>query len=132
MTVWPKETRLFRLHDHLCDALATKCLASDEVLLFQAGQSVACAGKEEEHGGGNQAGGIGDETEPLDQTHCSVDSGSYSTCQSCSRCTWKTQRRTHVVCGKPSNEGVELRRSRADSQQKRYLNEDQDDRAAPV
>ena len=52
-----------------------------------------------------------DKTEPLDDCHNEVYSG------------------THVVCSESTHESVKFRRGRADAHEKRNLNEDDEERA---
>lgn len=53
--------------DHLRHALSTKSFASYEILLLEACESIACTSKCQDNGGGDQAAGVNDETEPLNQ-----------------------------------------------------------------
>ena len=100
------------LDDHLSDALTTEGLAADELLPPKTGQGVEYGGDQQQHGGGHQTGRLDRGTAPLDEAHGQVDG------------------RTHVVCRDAADERVESGRGRTYAQQKRHLDEDDDEARA--
>ena len=101
------------LDDHLGDARAAEGLAPDEGLALDAGEQVAESGDGEDHSGHNQGGSSNRETEPLYEGHGTVGAGA------------------HVVRRDLADRGVEGGRGRADSQEKRHLDEEDDERRYP-
>lgn len=100
-------TRL--LHDHLRNTLATKRLTSGEFLLLEPSQRVESGRNEQHDSGSDQARRVADQREPLDHAHSRVDSGA------------------HVVCFEAADEAVEGFRGRADAQEERDFDEDEDE-----
>ena len=101
------------LYDHLGDARAAEGLATDEGLTLDAGEQVAEGGNGEDDGGHDQGGGGDGQTEPLDEGHGTVRAGA------------------HVVGRDLADRGIEGGRGRADSQEQRHLNEQDDERRYP-
>ena len=100
------------LDDHLCNALSTERLTAHKLLLFQPRQRVARSCEKQHNRCSNQAAGINYDAQPLNQGHDTIDSGA------------------HVVRGEAADEGVELCRCRADSQEERDFDENEDQRGA--
>ena len=95
--------------DHLCHALASKCLAANELLVLQSSQSVEGSCDERDNGKSDQAAGIVGDANPLDDRHDCVDC------------------RPHVVGRHTSDQRIELGRGGAYTEEKWYLDEDEDE-----
>lgn len=93
------------LNNHLCDALSAQGLAADKGLTLDTGQEVADGRQEQEHSGRDQARLRADTADELDDGHDAIGGGA------------------HVVGGDLANEVVELSRGRADAQQERDFDE---------
>lgn len=93
------------LYNHLRNALAAQGLATDKGLALEGSEEVADGGQQQEDGRGNQAGGILDDAEELDETHDAVSG------------------RSEVVGRDLADEHIEFRRGRADSKEERYFDE---------
>lgn len=105
----PARSRI--LHNHLRDTLSSQCLAANEALSLDASQSVKNRSQQQENSCSNQAGGIGNQRKPLDDAHGQVDGSA------------------HVIRLEAADEAVKLRRGRADAQEKRDLDEEEDEGA---
>ncbi|KAB8338737.1 hypothetical protein FH972_021682 [Carpinus fangiana] len=104
-----------RSDDHLRHSLTPKRLAANEALSPDTCERVEERRNEQNNCRGEQAGRTsGDQCQPLHNAHNQVDGGA------------------HVVGLKAADEGVELGRSRADAQQQRDLDEEDDGRACPA
>lgn len=99
-------------NDHLRDTLAAKGLAADKLLALQTSQRVEEGGDREDDGGGDETRRASYETNPLDSTHGGVHGGA------------------HVVGGEAADEGIELGGCRANTEEERYLNEEDDEGAS--
>jgi hypothetical protein len=102
-----------RLHNHLRHTLATQRLATHEVLVLQSGESVEKGGESEENRGGNQTAGTRGQASPLDGAHGPVHGGA------------------HIVARDFPDEAVELGARRANAEQERDLDEQDDEGARP-
>lgn len=91
--------------------MAAQRLAADEALALDARQRVEGGRQQQEDGGDDEAGRLHDDAQPLHQAHHEVDD------------------RAHVVGLEAADERVELGRGRADVQQQRDLDEDDEERA---
>ena len=89
----------------------TKRLAAYEFLALDGGKKVAESGERQEDGCRDQARRPSDDGAPLDDGHDAVGG------------------RAHVVGRNPSNGSIEGGRGRADTKQKGYLDEEDDERA---
>lgn len=102
------------LYDHLCHTLATEGLAALELLALDACERIEYRGEQEEDGGNDQASSLWPDADPLYGAHDEVYGGA------------------HVVGAELADEGVELGRRRADAEEERYLDEDDDEGAHSV
>jgi hypothetical protein len=94
----------------LSNTLSTESLAALECLALEPGESVEDRGDEQEDGRDNQARGHGPDADPLYSAQNEVDSSA------------------HVIRLKLADEGIELRGRWADTQEKRDLDENDDER----
>lgn len=99
---------------HLRDTVAAEGLAADKLLALQTSQRVEEGSDREDDGSRNETRGARYETNPLDSTHGGVHS------------------RAHVVGGEAADEGIELGGSRANTEEERYLNEEDDEGTSPA
>lgn len=102
--IWPLTA--LPLYDHLCNTLTSERLASLECLSFDTREEVEAGREKQENRCGNQTGDLDRNTDPLNDTHHSVDGGA------------------HVIGLESTDEGIERRRSWADTEKKRNLDED--------
>ena len=84
------------------------------MLALEAREGIEDGGDEQEDCGDDQAGCLGPNADPLHGAHDEVNGGA------------------HVVGAEFADEGIERGRSRADTKEKRYLNEDDDEGAYSV
>lgn len=94
------------LYDHLSDTLPTQCLATLERLALESSQGIKNGSNQEEDSCDNQASCLGPDADPLYSAHDEVDGGA------------------HVVGAEFADEGVELRGGRADAEEERDFDED--------
>ena len=93
------------LNNHLCNTLSTQRLAAHETLSLESSDKIAGCCKQQHNCCRDQARGINDDAEPLDQAHGTVDS-----------CT-------HVVGSETSDKLVKGGRRRAYAEEQGYFNE---------
>jgi len=105
----PRSTIAYRLNNHLGNTLSTQRLAAHEVLSFHGGNRIKDPSEEQQHSSGNQASGVWDNAQPLHDASSDVERG------------------PSPEGLKPSDEGVERRRRRADTKQKGDLEEDDEE-----
>jgi len=91
--------------------MATKSLATNKALLLQAGEGVERGGNEKEDSRCDEASGLENKRQPLDERHDPIDAS------------------THKVGLETADEVVEARRGRADAQEQRDLEEEDYERA---
>ena len=96
-------------NDHLRNALPAQRLTRRKLLLLQPRERIKRRGDQQYDRGRDQARRVPDDGEELDDAHDEVDGGA------------------HVVCLEASDEGVEVLRGRADAQQERDFDEDEDE-----
>ena len=101
-------------NNHLRHTLAAQRLAPDKVLALDGGRQVAQRRDGQENGRGDQARGHGDDGQPLHRTHDGVRAGA------------------HVVCRDAADGGVKARRGRADAEEQRDFDEEDDKRGGSV
>lgn len=94
--------------------LPAQRLAPDEGLALDTSEQVAEGRDGEEDGGGDEAADAPEKAEPLGEGHGGVRGGA------------------HVVGRHLADGRVEARRGRADPQQERHLNEEDDERRDPI
>lgn len=98
------------LYDHLRNALSAQRLAANKGLALDAGKKVGHSSQSKEHSSGNQArGGAISQAQPLDQGHDGVGTSA------------------HVVGLDFPDVGIERAGGRADSEQQRYLDKQDDE-----
>jgi hypothetical protein len=118
--VWPCRgilvsiPRIQLLYDHLRNTLSTQCLAALELLPLEASKRIEDGSNQQKYSGNNQAGCLGPDADPLHCAHYKVDGGA------------------HVVGSEFADEGIEFGRSRADAQEERDFDEDDDEREHSV
>jgi hypothetical protein len=96
-------------YDHLRNTLSTKCLATLKLLPLETSERVKDRRNHQEDGRDNQARGLGPYADPLYDAHHGVDGSA------------------HVVRTKFTDEGVEFRRGRADTEEQRDFDEYDDE-----
>jgi len=99
------------LDNHLGDTVTTQSLASNESLTLDTGQCVEGSRDKQNDGSDDKAGRLYGDRDPLDDTHGKVDCGA------------------HVIGLKSADEGVKRGRRRADAQEERDFNKEDDERA---
>lgn len=87
------------LYNHLSYTLSTECFASNKVLIFEGGNSVAQRCEQHNYTGCYEAACRVDHAQNLEDAHPSIQSG------------------PHVISCDFANDSIEFRRSRADSKQ---------------
>jgi len=98
-------------HNHLCNSLTSQRLTALELLSLDAGQRVERGREEQDDRGGDQGCRVPNERQPLDDGHDQVDGG------------------TRVVRVEATDELIEFRGGRADSQEQRNFYEEDDEGA---
>lgn len=98
-----------RSYNHLSHTRAAERLGADELLVLDSGQEVAQRGGSQDDGFRDEGRGPRDDAEPLDESHDAVRGGA------------------HVVGRDFAHVAIESARSRADAQQQRDLDEDDDE-----
>lgn len=99
------------LYNHLCNALASQCLAALELLALESSKRIEDSSDQQKDCRNNQACCHGYDADPLYCTHGEIDSGA------------------HVVRTEFANEGIELGGGWADAEEEGYLDEDDDEGA---
>jgi hypothetical protein len=97
------------LNNHLRNPLPTQRLTRRKLLLLQPRERIESRSDQQHDRSRDQARGVADDGEELDDAHDEVDGGA------------------HVVCLEAADEGVEVLRGGADAQQKRDFDEDEDE-----
>lgn len=107
----PHSQHRFILNNHLRNSLPTQRLTALKLLSLDTRQDIKQRCEQQHDRGGNQAGRLGDNREPLDDGHDAVDCGA------------------HVVRFEAADEGVEFGGCWADSEEERDFDEDYDEGA---
>jgi hypothetical protein len=89
--------------------LSTQCLATLELLTFQTSQRVKDSREQEDYSCSDQAGRLGPDADPLHSTHHKVYGSA------------------HVIGAELPDESVECGGRRADAEEERYFDEDDDE-----
>lgn len=97
------------LDNHLSDTVTTQSLASNEALTLDTGQCIEDGRDEQDDGSDDKTGCLDGERDPLNDTHCKVDCGA------------------HVIGLESANESVKRGRRRADAQEERDFDEENDE-----
>jgi hypothetical protein len=100
-----------KLDNHLGDTVTTQSLASNESLALDSSQCVEGGCDEENNGSDDETGRLDGDRDPLDDTHGKVDGGA------------------HVIGLESADEGVKRGRCRADAQEERDFDKEDDKRA---
>ena len=100
-----------RLDDHLSDTVTAQSLASNKVLAFDASQCIEHGREEQDNRSDDKTGRLDGKRDPLNDTHREVNCGA------------------HVIGLESANECVERGRRRADAQQERDFDKQNDERA---
>jgi hypothetical protein len=96
-------------NDHLRNALPAQRLTRRKLLLLQPRERIKGRGNQKHDRSRDQARRVADDGEELDDAHDEIDGGA------------------HVVCLEAADEGVEVLGCRADAQQERDFDEDEDE-----
>jgi hypothetical protein len=100
-----------KLDNHLSDTVATQSLASHESLALDSSQCVEGGCDKQNDGSNDKAGCLDGDRDPLDDTHGQVDGGA------------------HVIGLESADECIKRGRRRADAQEERDFDKEDDERA---